>query len=624
MLIRNLARKRQIANSQIWVDDVFSTYLYTGNGTTQTITNGIDLAGYGGLVWCKNRTSATNNCLVDTVRGTNSELYSNLTNLSTAAGVYVTGFNLNGFSVGSGAPTNTGGENYASWTFRKAPKFFDLATVTKSSGSDATVSFDNLETLGMVFVKRIDSTGSWYVWHRSLTAGKLLYLEQIAAETTLGHITVSGTTVTLEDGVIADGTYIVYAYAHDDSEDGMIQCGSFTTDGSGNATVTLGWEPQWLILKTKNSNNNWYMIDNMRGLTVGTLSKYISPNLSIVENAIPISPTATGFQDNGAIAYNATIIYIAIRRSNKPPTTGTQVYNAIARTGTGATATVTGVGFSPDLAICHSRSGTTGGRSIDRLRGATNELVLEATSAEAAVAQSLLSFSMDGFNLGTDGDWNTTSATYINWLFKRAKGFFDIVCYTGTGVARTVNHNLGAVPELIIVKCRSNTAEWMVYDSSSGASYYSCINTTAAKIEDQGAWNNTTPTVSVFSLGNNWGQLNQSTYTYVAYLFASLPGISKIGSYTGNGTTQNIDMGFSAGCRFFLVKSSSTTGSWWLYDSVRGITAAADNALQLNSTAAEITTADAIDNYSAGITVNQETTCNINVNNATYIYMGIS
>jgi hypothetical protein len=110
----------------------------------------------------------------------------------------------------------------------------------------------------------------------------------------------------------------------------------------------------------------------------------------------------------------------------------------------------------------------------------------------------------------------------------------------------------------------------------------------------------------------------------VAYLFASCPGVSKVGSYTGNGSSQTIDCGFTGGARFFLVKRTDSTGDWWVYDSARGITAPADPALRLNSTAAEVTSADAVDPTSVGIVVNQEATCNINVSSATYIYLAIA
>jgi hypothetical protein len=117
---------------------------------------------------------------------------------------------------------------------------------------------------------------------------------------------------------------------------------------------------------------------------------------------------------------------------------------------------------------------------------------------------------------------------------------------------------------------------------------------------------------------------NASGYTYVAYLFASLPGISSIGSYTGNGTTQNINCGFSAGARFILSKATSTTGNWNVADVTRGIVSGNDPYLCLNTIAAEVTTDDWVDPFSAGFTVNETSNAHANTNGVSYIYMAIS
>lgn len=626
------------ADSKVYVDDVFSTYPYTGNGSTQNIVNGIDLAGKGGLVWIKCRSNALYSALTDTARGANEYLMGEHTAGNSGFGL-VTGFNSNGFGVTAipGNGVNGNYQTHVSWTFRNADKFFKVAQVTKSAGSNATLDLSNLGTVGMVRVKRTDSSGSWYVWHRSLPAGQLLIGESTAAATTLGHITVTGTTLTLVNGVIADGTYHVEAYAHDTSADGMIQCGSFTGAAS-DVAVTLGFEPQWLMVKNATNASSWLMMDSMRGMPFGN-GKTLAANSSAAENGVfgadnILNPTATGFiAKSGKTASNengSTHIYLAIRRPNRPPKTGVEVYNAVARNGTGAAATITGVGFAPDLALIQGR--TTGhGANLystffDRLRGKLNFLSAQTTSAEnTSTTDTLLSFDQAGVSLGADSGWlivNGNAETYINHFFKRAVGVFDEVCYTGTGSATTIPHNLGVVPELMIVKRRDNTGDWIVYLASLGNVSALYLHTTLGTQSTTTAWNSTSPTSSVFTLGAN-SQINANGSSGVAYLFATCPGISKVGSFTGNGTSQNIDCGFTTGARFFLVKSTSTAGSWWMYDSTRGIISAADPALQLNSTAAEVT-ADAVDPDNSGIIVNQEATCSINANGVSYIYLAFS
>ena len=309
-----------------------------------------------------------------------------------------------------------------------------------------------------------------------------------------------------------------------------------------------------------------------------TSEAYLNANTSSQEYSLSslIYPTAKGFFINTAIVSlndTGTYIYLAIRRPNKPPTTGTQVYNAIARTGTGAAATVTGVGFAPDLVATQDRGGTVVGLFFDRLRGVKSYLVPRSAGAEASDTDSLLKYSMDGISVGPDasgpGGINTSALSYINWFFKRAPGVFDEVCYTGTGVAKTEAHGLGVAPELMIVKERSAANDWWVYNATDGNTKYTVLNTTATPVTASTAWNNTTPTSLVFSVGTA-ANVNASAQTYVAYLFATCPGVSKVGSYTGNGSSQTINCGFTTGARFFLVKATSTTGSWWIFDSVRG------------------------------------------------------
>jgi len=151
------------ADATLYVDDVFSTWLYTGNGSTQTITNGIDLAGKGGLVWVKSRSAATNNFLFDTTRGVNVEINSNTTDANATLVNSVTAFNSSGFALGSAAGINVSAATYASWTFRKAAKFFDVVTYT-GTGSARTIAHSLGVAPGMVIVKRTDTTGNWQVY----------------------------------------------------------------------------------------------------------------------------------------------------------------------------------------------------------------------------------------------------------------------------------------------------------------------------------------------------------------------------------------------------------------------------------------------------------------------------
>jgi len=283
--------------------------------------------------------------------------------------------------------------------------------------------------------------------------------------------------------------------------------------------------------------------------------------------------------------------------------------------------------FAPDWWLVRNR--TEGGVSynqisVDRLRGsnATSPvLVTHNTGTEYNTGSTI--FSMDGINLDSYDAYNKNTISFINYFFKRAPGVFDVVCYTGTGSNKTETHNLGVAPELWIVKGRSGTTDWIVGCTSLANTEYLVINTTAAKATDATAWNSTFPTSTVLSLGTQ-AAVNTNAATYVAYLFASKPGISKVGSYTGNGSALTLDMGFSGGARFFMAKRTDSTGDWFVWDSARGIIAGNDPHLSLNTTVAEVTTDDSVDPTAAGIIVNELAATHINVNGATYIYLAFA
>ena len=110
----------------------------------------------------------------------------------------------------------------------------------------------------------------------------------------------------------------------------------------------------------------------------------------------------------------------------------------------------------------------------------------------------------------------------------------------------------------------------------------------------------------------------------VAYLFASCPGVSKVGSYTGNGSSQTINCAFTTGARFVLIKRTDSTGDWYVWDSARGIVAGNDPYVRLNLADVEVTTNDSVDTDNTGFIVNQVAASNVNVNAATYIFLAIA
>jgi hypothetical protein len=312
----------------------------------------------------------------------------------------------------------------------------------------------------------------------------------------------------------------------------------------------------------------------------------------------------------------------------KVPSTGTSVFAPVAYTGNGTAGRSITAGFPVDLAIGLQRTPANGSDRffVNRLVGATKGLVSWDTFAEATDANSLTAFdSMTSVTVGTDTTdrgFNGSGRSLSPYFFRRSPSVFDIVCYTGTGSATTFSHNLQAVPELMIVKKRSATDDWAVYAGDN--TDFLLLNTTAATADDNTYWNDTSPTSTVFSVGTN-ADVNTSAATYVAYLFATCPGVSKVGSYTGDGTDGRIiDCGFTSGARFVLIKSTSNTGNWWVWDTARGIVSGNDPVLRLNTTAAESTNSDDLDPSSSGFIVNYNGLFAINESGWSYIFLAIA
>jgi hypothetical protein len=206
----------------------------------------------------------------------------------------------------------------------------------------------------------------------------------------------------------------------------------------------------------------------------------------------------------------------------------------------------------------------------------------------------------------------------------RAKGFFDVVTYTSnTTYPNTFNHNLGVVPELILIKRRDSSSAWAVYSATTGNTKHLVLSSNAGESASS-YWNNTTPTSTVVTVGGQDETWGYGGYTYIAYLFATVTGISKVGSYTGTGSDLNVDCGFSAGVRFVFIKRTDSTGDWYLYDSERGIVAGNDPYVRLNKTNAEVTNTDYIDPLSSGFTVTSSAPADLNASSGTYIFLAIA
>jgi hypothetical protein len=314
----------------------------------------------------------------------------------------------------------------------------------------------------------------------------------------------------------------------------------------------------------------------------------------------------------------------------KVPTDATKVFSPVAYTGTAAAQALT-TGFPIDMVMWRDLSSTTSlapqnSGIFDRLRSNLNLLQSSSTASEDNTwGNSYLRFDSNTQILITDTTTylSNLSKKYVTHSFQRAPSFFDEVCYTGDGSYYSAKtHNLGVVPQFIIVRNRSSLANWWCYHI--GLTYPA---SDALILNSSGAVTSNYPTdvwgvTSTTFNGTGAFGTNVSGNNFVAYLFATTAGVSKVGSYTGNGTTQSIACGFSGGARFVLIRRSDSTGDWYVWDTARGMVSGTDPSLLLNSTAAEIN-ANSIYTATGGFQI-VSTAAGINASGGSYIFLAIA
>jgi hypothetical protein len=321
-------------------------------------------------------------------------------------------------------------------------------------------------------------------------------------------------------------------------------------------------------------------------------------------------------------------------------------FNTKLYTGTGATQSITGVGFQPDWVWIKKRNGTTSHTVTDSVRGVNKQIFTNEVEAEESYTSVLTAFDSDGFSLSTAGLINASSDTYVAWNWKAGTSFtndasstgigtidstgsvntdagFSIISYTGTGSVATVAHGLGAAPAVLIHKKRTTSAEaWSVFHQSVGITKRMILSSTEAATADaspQPDWNNVLPTSSVFTIGTS--PRTNATEDYICYAFAEKKGYSKFGSYTGNGNADGTFVYTGMKPSFVMIKrtDSATGGYWVMFDNKRNTFNVMDKYLFAQANDAE-DTSNLIDFYSNGF---RPIVSNLmhNGSGASYIYM---
>jgi hypothetical protein len=262
-------------------------------------------------------------------------------------------------------------------------------------------------------------------------------------------------------------------------------------------------------------------------------------------------------------------------------------FNTVLYTGTGASNSVTGVGFQSDLLWFKNRSSALNHILFDSVRGIDKYFYVNLNEAEGTSATILTAVGSDGFTVGANDNVNENTKGIVswNWLANGAgvsntagtisstvsantTSGFSIVSYTGTGANATVGHGLGVAPNVVIIKERTSAGEWVFGHSSLGFTKFIELNSTGASQTSSTRFNDTAPTSLLFSIGTA-ADVNTSTNAHIAYCFAEIKGYSKFGSYTGNGSADGtfVYTGFKPA--FVMLKRTNDTAHWQMQDSKR-------------------------------------------------------
>ena len=587
-------------------------------------------------------------------------------------GTYGTnGFYLN-FSDNSGTTATTLGKDYSGNGNNWTPNNF---SVTAGAGNDSLVDVPTLwgsdtgaggevrgnyatqnptnkhanQTLTNGNLDQVASAGGWNTARNTfpISSGKWYW-----------EVTMTGSTRLVMHGV-DDNTYniignpsSVYVGAYNNSWSVYASDGARrnnTTTGTSYGSSFAQNDVMMVALDMDNGriwwgkNGTWFNSGNPAS---GTNAAYTNLSGYTVTPATSCFDTTDSCSHNFGqrpFAHTAPSGFKALCTQNlQEPTIkqGDDYFNVVLYTGTGTTNAVTGVGFQPDLIWLKNRNYGAGTNHVlvDVIRGASLGLASNLTNAEFSTTGNFTSINSDGFTVaGTTHDYNFSTDTYVAWNWKangagvtntagtitstvsaNTTAGFSIVTWTNPTTSNfTVGHGLGVAPRMIITKVRNSTSGWVTYHASLGNTYALTLNTTAAQDNSVSYFNSTSPTSTVFTLGNIG--IYGSGVTMVAYCFAAVPGYSAFGSYTGNGSTDGPFVFCNFRPRYVLTKRTDTANGWQIIDATRDPTNAVFQRLYTESSAAEAGGTAVIDFCSNGFKIRVGGTDN-NASGGTYVY----
>ena len=607
---------------------------------SKRIINGIDLAKHGGLVWLKTRNSTGWHFWMDTVRGFDGQnayrLASNRNNGQASSNV-LRCFNSDGFTLQDGDYNSNANHDVIAYTFRRFPGFFDIVEYTGTGNAGYEINHNLAATPQWMIVKAKSDTQNWVVYaedgHATTGAsnsGQVGFTLNTTASGDNGDGFWNNTSPTSTKFTVGNGNatnqfntqYIAYLFAGNTGtgsevlgkgeDQNAMKMAFYNGNDSNDITINCGWEPGFVMIKSGNDNNsyaNWFMIDNMRGMSnkQNDGQRYLAANEFWAENDGQIIGAANGdfveFTTNGfkvrpgyrTISQGSPqrkYIYLAVRSPQPSIVKAKTDPNLLFALSKGANKSHTPNQYAPfasDMAI-QKNTGSSDGDWRLSVRN-LNTRYLRTNLPNLAEPYTYFEFDYGGYggkNGGSvaGGVMQYASGGYLGYHWRRSAGSFDYVMYTGNGVSgRTENHQLGSAPEMMWIKNMQGGSgdHWRVYHiglngGSSPQNYHLKLDVNNAEDASSNIFNNTAPSSTQITVGNE-DAVNKNNSFYIAILFGSVAGVSKVGYYNGSGSTGNAqNIGFQP--RFLIIKRRNASEDWFVFDSQRGF----GDYMQMNTT----------------------------------------
>ena len=607
----------------------FNIVLYTGNGSTQSITGVGFQPDY---VWIKERSQAESHRWFDSTRGATQRLFSNSTSAQSTASDSLTSFDSDGFSLGVSAGVNENSQSYVAWCWKanggttssntdgtitstaqvNKRGGFSILTWT-GTGAQGTIGHGLEDTPDVIISKRTDSTNNWSVYHKDLGLSHTsypnwIYLNLDAAEQNSGtaanhpyyqapsSTVIYQNTGTSENTNVNAGQYISYCFAE---KTGYSSFGSYTGNGSDNGPiVNTGFEVRWIMLKNTTGTHSWLIYDASRPGTSVT-GDLLYADTDQAENPLPprVSFLTNGFQivtsNTSHNASGQTYIYMAFASDPSTAPVLADSFSTSTWLGNSGNQSLTGYGFRPNFVWIKNLDQGDAHMLFDSVRMVENYINSNLTSAQASSATSLLSFDSDGFTLGGDGRTNTGTINYSGWAWKAnsiatintdgsVQAIVNANTNTGFSIGRhtapsseqnyTIGHGLSQKPDMVLFKRIDAAGGWYTWHKDlSQDDYYLYLHDNfdeAQLTQDTRVWGQQAFTSTTISARSNYTvDVNSDV---IAYCFHAVSGFSDFGVYQGNGVSvgPTITIGFQPD--FVLIKNRTNTADWVLYDSVRG------------------------------------------------------